>query len=340
MFNSLPTKASVSGHGRCVIYLDQNVVSELARLRLGRLDLNDRTVALQELLDVLRSAVFENQRARCVESFFHLWESSGLVEEGTPMPRAEELFHDIWEFLVTHSWGLQFHTLHEVTEFQTLVTVAAETGLFQYASNSLWRGAFDCDPQQKNERKGIRLGGDLFMLGVPWRPSSLLKPGWAKIVEASRAGGHYGSFDAALRELRAELRERDLEDNRRFNWANRWGDHRRPMAATAVIDFIRSDAYGELPSNDVLTRIGARVLSDRKRPLRDSDGADMRILALAIPYCDLVVTDRYMANLANGLHLGEKYSTRIVPSTTAGLVGAADWLRVLISSSKQLSPTT
>ena len=107
------------------------------------------------------------------------------------------------------------------------------------------------------------------------------------------------------------------------------------MDPKAVVNFVSSDAYGELPSNDVLTRIGARVLSDRGRPLQDGDGADMRILALAIPYCDLVVTDTYMASVANGLRLGEKYSTRIIPATTEGLREATSWLSGLEETTRR-----
>lgn len=326
-FNTLPTKASPAGRGRRVVYLDQNVVSDLARLRLGRMPNEKRTVALRVLLDALREATFEKQTTRCVESFFHLWESSGLVDENKSMPRADALFQDIWELLVTHSWGLQLLTTHEVTEFQTLVTVAAETGLHNYARKYLWRGAFSDDPNERNEKKGIRFEGSLFILGVPWRPSSLLKKGWAAIVEDSRAKGHDASFDAALHELRVELRDLALEDNRRYSWAHKWGDYERAMAPEDVMHFISSDAHGELPINDVLTRVGARILGDKDRALKESDGADMRILSLAVPYCDLVVTDRYMASVANGLGLGEKYTTRIVPSTTQGLHEATAWLR-------------
>ena len=329
-FEVLPKKASIGGRGRSIVYLDQNVVSEIARLRLGRLKENERTAALRDLSNALRKACLEDQKARCVESFFHQWESSGLVEE-PPQPRAEELFHEIWEFLTVHAWGLRFHTLHQVTEFQTLVSVAANTGLARYPNRYLWRAAFESDPHESNERNGIRVGTDLFLIGVPWRPASVLKPGWAAIVEGSRAAGHYASFDAALRELRTEARDIALADNARCAWARKWGDYRKPMREADVVDFISSDAYAELPCNEVLTRIGARILGDHGRQLRDSDGADMRILALAIPYCDLVITDRYVASVANGLRLGEKHSTAIVPSTTVGLREASAWLSARVA---------
>lgn len=322
-FDLLPTKASVSGRGRLVVYLDQNVVSELARLRLGRLRDGDRVTALRGLLDALREAIFQKQRARCVESFFHHWESSALV--APERPRADALFKDIWELLVTHSWGLKLRALHEVQRFQTLVATAAESGMHEYAREYLWRGAFSSNPHESNEKNGIRLGDDNFVIGVPWRPASAIRAGWAAKTEEARSAGHYTSYIQAVANLRAELREVALEENARINWCTYWG-HGRELRPDTVTRFLQSDAYAELPSNAVLTSIGARVLSDSRRPLSDSDGADMRILALAVPYCDLVVTDNYMANIANGLHLGEKYATHIVPSSTNGLIEAARWL--------------
>lgn len=336
----LPTKATRSGRGRRIVYLDQNIVTELAKLRLGRLRDGERTDALRELAGALRHACLERQDSRCVESFFHLWESSGLVEGAPGALAVEELFREIWQMLVVHAWGLQFHALFEITQFQTVVEVARRSGRTPYPRRLLWRAAFGKEPHASNEKHGVRVGGDLFLLGVPWQPSTMNTPGWASRVEPSRAAGHYATFDAALDELRAELRERDLEDDRRYSWANKWGDY-EPLAPAAVTAFIESSEYGELPVNDVLTRVGARVLSDRGRALKDSDAADMRIMATAVPYCDLVVTDKYMASVVNALQLGEKYGATIIPSSNQGLREAAMWLATASNaSSRAAAPHT
>ena len=184
------------------------------------------------------------------------------------------------------------------------------------------------------EGMAVRLGGSnaLFLVDIRWKPETMLNPGWAERVEAARATGRYASFDAALADLRTELRDGDGEDNRRWSWARKWGDYEKPLDAAAVSSFIASPEYGALPTNDVLTRIGARVLSEGARRLRDSDFSDMRILSLAIPYCDLVITDKYMSNVANGLRLGVKYATHVLPASTEGLFDAAAWVRAPLVS--------
>ena len=98
------------------------------------------------------------------------------------------------------------------------------------------------------------------------------------------------------------------------------------MNPKAVASFIDSDSYCGLPVNDVLTRVGARVLSDHARRLKDSDAADVRIMALAIPYFDLVVTDSHMASVVTGLHLDQTYGARVFAAGNDGLRSAAQWL--------------
>jgi hypothetical protein len=90
--------------------------------------------------------------------------------------------------------------------------------------------------------------------------------------------------------------------------------------------FIRSEAFLELPYPSIIRRLYARVLSDKSRRLKDSDYTDMVILALAIPYCDLVIADSFMANVAKELKLGTEFSVTILPGGNDGLREAAGWL--------------
>jgi hypothetical protein len=181
-FRVLPVKASESGTGRRIVYLDQNVVSDLAKVRLGRMADGDRKAALEELAAALRDAIFARQTARCVESFFHHWESSELVGEKSKRAGSDELFEEIWKLLLTHSWGLHLTLREPITKFQTLISVAARTGRRRYAQNYLWRGAFSDDLHESNEQAGVECEGDLFMVGVKWQPQSILHPGWAQRV--------------------------------------------------------------------------------------------------------------------------------------------------------------
>ena len=141
-----------------------------------------------------------------------------------------------------------------------------------------------------------------------------------------RRPGHPSPTRTSRTSAADDVRERDREDNTRSSWAHIWGDDDAPMSHKAIADFIESEAHCELPVNHVLTRVGARVLSDRRRGLKDSDAIDMRIMALAVPYCDLVVTDSHMANVVTELHLDDKYGTKVLPAASAGLWAAASWV--------------
>jgi hypothetical protein len=196
----------------------------------------------------------------------------------------------------------------------------------QYDRDYLWRGGFAKDPNESNEAAGVEFGGGLFVVGVQWQPARVLRPGWAQSVERSRQAGRYATSERALAELREEIRSPVVERNRWASWAMFWGP-RGPRMNRAVVDrFIASDTFVNLPPHDVMIKLGSRILPNRARALKDSDSCDMTILALAIPYCDLVITDNYMASLSHELHLDATYGTKILSSKTDGLIEAASWL--------------
>jgi hypothetical protein len=91
--------------------------------------------------------------------------------------------------------------------------------------------------------------------------------------------------------------------------------------------FIASERLFGLPYWFAETRLYAHVASETQRPYQDSDRTDIKILGAAIPYCDLVVTDRYMANAARQRGLDTAFGTAIVSATPDGLREAAEILR-------------
>ena len=329
----LPEKATARREGRRLVYLDQSVLSNVARRRLGR-DLG--TVGadpLRALCSSLRAAIFDRQDARCVESFFHLDESSALLEGDAPRAGATDLFAEIGAFLKLHSWGLQLRGLHDTLERQSVISVVLASGAL-YSREHLWSLAFTSDPQKTNEAAGVMPGGTAFLAVIPWRPQVIDPRGWAARVETARAAGRYASLSAATRELGEELRERDLALNENRSWARLSGSGPFRLETAAVAGFIKSARYTGLPVNDVLIKVAARVLSNRARPLQDSDKIDMHSLALALPYCDLVVVDRFVANIVREAKLESLYGVVVVPGTDEGLRRAAEWLDQPLGMSK------
>ena len=51
---------------------------------------------------------------------------------------------------------------------------------------------------------------------------------------------------------------------------------------------------------------------DRSRPIKSNDIYDIMFLAIAVPYCDVVVTERGWSKILNEANIGEMYNTRII----------------------------
>lgn len=324
-----PSTAVVTGYGRRLVYLDQNVLSELAKLRLGRPVDERRRGAIAGLDEALQAAVFERQDARCIESHFHRSESSGFFKGGA-RDAAEQIFLKAWELVKTLSWGLEISSFEELLISQTLVTVAARTGLCAYERGKLWRLAFRVDPNEPNEKRGVVVGGQAFLAAIPWRRESLTA-GWVARAASLRERGDYLTHEQALSDVRTELRSWAVEQNRWSSWATRWGTATKKMDRADVDAFIASEDFFELPVVHVRTELLARVLSDR-RALRTSDRPDVEILTLVVPYCDLVLTDSYMAESAKQLRFSERYGTTVLSTRNEGLVEAARILKLKTSA--------
>jgi len=90
------------------------------------------------------------------------------------------------------------------------------------------------------------------------------------------------------------------------------------------LEFARS-----IPSYDVLLSLMLARDEEAQRDIDRNDMRDIAFLATAIPYCDVVVTERYFGNVALRLKLDERYECTIltdVSSLTAHLPnsGATD----------------
>lgn len=326
-FEILPTKASGPWRRRRLVYLDQNVLSALARYRISPQRKSLQTNAYAELDCALRVSVLERGDARCVESMFHYEESRGLLMGRDP-DASERLFDALCSCLKIYSWGLRFNGQSEIACSQALAMVVATSALEPYPSEFLLRLAFTSDPNISNNEEGIEVAGDLFLPVVSWQPNVIKKDaGWAMRLEALRAQGHFSTYELAYLELCQGTRETDGAVCAAADWASLWGASGQGPSSEKVEAFVRSSSYCELPINVVGISILARVLSDRPRPLRDSDKTDAQILSLAIPYCDLVVTDAHMTSVVKGLELDRRYITKVLPATNKGIGAAAEWLR-------------
>ena len=73
-------------------------------------------------------------------------------------------------------------------------------------------------------------------------------------------------------------------------------------------------AYNAMPSFDVGVTLKSSLHRDRNYKWRNNDIYDIRGLALTIPYCDVIVTDRSMCSHVERHHLLEHYDTVVIPT--------------------------
>ncbi len=75
-----------------------------------------------------------------------------------------------------------------------------------------------------------------------------------------------------------------------------------------------STALSSMPSFDVSVTIKTSLHRDGNHKWSNNDIYDIHTLALAIPYCDVLVTDRSMSEHANRSHLAGRYNTNVISS--------------------------
>ena len=75
-----------------------------------------------------------------------------------------------------------------------------------------------------------------------------------------------------------------------------------------------STALSSMPSFDVSVTLKTSLHRNGNHRWRNNDIYDIHTLALAIPYCDVLVTDRAMSEHANRSHLAGRYNTTVIPS--------------------------
>jgi hypothetical protein len=69
------------------------------------------------------------------------------------------------------------------------------------------------------------------------------------------------------------------------------------------------------------------LLSEKTRRFRDSDYVDLRFVARALPYSDLMVVDADLKDRIQKQKLDQRFSTRVFSARLRDYSEAAAWLR-------------
>jgi hypothetical protein len=310
------------------VYLDQNYLSNMAKACQN----HDMSAAEREfwkaLFCDLKSAVVAD-RIACPESEFHHEESSlnrkielavirtasdlSLGLEFRPWDRILYLLIEeaAYRFLgktapSIESWAIAFtsdprgpveNRLEEILGMKVRVDVSfslpdevverkrqSKKGWVSDAKKVLKRSTTRSWPEELS----IQKRGFVYMLFGP--------PALLSLVQESSRGEKYDILNASAK--LSELYERF---------------HRLTSIGITDFSFFSSAELFNIPFIDVFCSLTAALNTyHANRTLRGSDLLDFAILATAVPYCDVVTTDKFMKGLlVNTLNFDEKYECQI-----------------------------
>ena len=342
-----------------IIYLDQNYLSNMAKARIGRIEDDAQAKFWQSLFDDIKKAVLAD-KVTCPEAEFHLTEAK----------YDSRLWEPIIEIIRTLSGGLQLRPYKNILELQ--VKDAARQFLsIEPEERERWSVAFMSDPNcNYSNRIQDVLSGKVKMYvhtsltsvdieherqsktgfaeqaqkileeygRKPLRWSELLldsKKGvidgfMGKLAEQSIYGKLEGNYPSEDKSIAAGnyIRLRSLWD-----YISQIGIN--PKDYDMVNKFVRSKELLDSPFIDVNASIWAAIGESyiQGRKAGEGDFYDVPILASAIPYCDIITTDKFMKEiLINKLHFDKEYNTRIFSATKADRLDFQNLVRELIGN--------
>jgi hypothetical protein len=91
---------------------------------------------------------------------------------------------------------------------------------------------------------------------------------------------------------------------------------------------LRYYAKTQRPLTYISSQLYADILTDKQRTVRKSDSMDIQLLAVAIPVCHYMLTDRSMEVRIQRRNVGQKWETQVFSlSTIEELIGQLEKLR-------------
>jgi hypothetical protein len=103
-------------------------------------------------------------------------------------------------------------------------------------------------------------------------------------------------------------------------------------------EFVASDAFANIPIVDLEVSLIARLLTGYpNRTIKPGDSADLDALAAYLPYSDTYATDAFAATLARSLSCHSKYACPIFDAKTAGVSKLIDHLSSALASMKPVN---
>ncbi len=265
-----------------IIYLDQNFISDIAKLTIDRKK-DKISPTLKGVYTAMKLGVDE-EKFLSPNSSIHALET------------ALESYEDVRSEIQSHQGYLgqvKFRSLDEIRDSQFFAALVHYYGKEWHRSDI--EIAFVDNPDKRLERIAVtvRRSIDYYRNQPPVDTQELLR---IKEDVADEQSQYQEEIDAARRHYIAEMPHylKILKENGITN-----------EEASA---FIASPQFAEIPSINIYARMWSKnFVQPRKEEQLAHDLNDISFLAAYLPYCDIIGTDKRMKQLVEELKLDQKY---------------------------------
>lgn len=321
-----------------IIYLDQNYLSNMAKARIGGIKDDGQAKFWQSLFDDLREAVLTDKIV-CPEAEFHLTEAR----------YDNRLWEPIIKIIKTLSGGLQLRPWRDIVEYQVKdAAIKFLKGMPEI--RDAWTEAFMSDPNRKylDRIKDVETGKLRLWIHVPLTDDDIQierqrktafkeqarkmleehvqkSVQWSELLFESKLGVVNGFMGNLAQQSYLEKMNGDypLEDKlsaaAKFLRIKELWDYIHQLGidtqdATVANKFVRSNELLDSPFIDINGSIWAAIRESylQGRDPGEGDLYDVPILASAIPYSDIIATEKYMKELlVNKFQFNDKYNARV-----------------------------
>lgn len=278
----------MSIHGKAIIYLDQNFISDISKLSLE--DKKDKVKpALANVFKVIKDGVDE-EKFLSPDSWVHAIETAA---ESNP---------ELKGAIYSHQGYLGQTSLNPPWEIKNSQFVSALLDYLKVEQDERekWRSAFRENPNRRIENFKIDVRLPDFGLGRLSKEST-------KLLQAIRDGGvnaqdQYRAEIEATRKHYKNLLRSDLKYVLRNH----------SILQEQAEQFIDSEEFAQIPNIDIFCLLWSKNLADKERQRGvEGDFNDIEFLSVYMPYCDMIATDTYMKTILRLLKLDEKYKCRV-----------------------------
>ena len=282
---------------KIIIYLDQNFISDIAKLSLKEKK-NKINPILEKLFNTIKEGVDE-EKFLSPDSWIHAVETA---KENNPELKNAIFDHQgyIGQVSLNPNW--------EIEDAQFINALLDYFGIKREKRDD-WHLAFRENPNKRIENFKIHVRMPDLGLGK-------LPKAQVEILQQIRASG-VKNEEQYKKEIEATKKEYKKKIQTEFAWVI--GKYN--LSLEQAEQFIESKKFLQIPKIDIFCKLWSKNLANINRDSSqlEHDYNDIEFLSSYLPYCDVVATDKYMQNLVQSLKLDETYGCRLYTMKTKDL---------------------